>query len=94
MLPQGAANRTEQSSRLLTPVVWRSRWTPRRTQEPVYGVELAATVAMRICVVPDYSRAGSFLINDLAYLAPADFLQIVQEGSALPTECYGGRIDT
>ena len=54
----------------MRPLVWRSRDS--------YGVELASTVAMRICVVPDYKRGnGNFLINDLAYLAPDDFLPVV-----------------
>jgi hypothetical protein len=43
-----------------------------------YGVELASTVIMRICVVPDYQRGEpNFLINDLAYLASEEFLPVL-----------------
>ena len=80
----------------MRPLEWRMRYTARRSQVPVFGVELAGTVAMRICVVPNYSRQGSFLINDLAYLASADFLQIVEEEEAakgMSAEYCGGRID-
>jgi hypothetical protein len=80
----------------MRPLVWRMRWGARRSREPVFGVEMAGTVAMRICVVPDFNRIGSFLINDMAYLAPADFLQIVAEEEAargMSDEYCGSRID-
>jgi hypothetical protein len=59
--------------------VWRSSTSGRSTGSS-YGVELASTVAMRICVVPDYKRGeGNFLINDLAYLPSEDMLPVVKE---------------
>ena len=57
----------------MRPLVWRS--TGGRYN---YGVELASTVIMRICVVPDYQRGEpNFLINDLAYLASEEFLPVL-----------------
>jgi hypothetical protein len=63
----------------MRPLVWRSSTSGRSTGSS-YGVELASTVAMRICVVPDYKRGeGNFLINDLAYLPSEDMLPVVKE---------------
>ena len=77
----------------MRPLMWRSSKPGKNgAEKPVYGVVLAATVAMRICVVPDYSRpdneteAGCSLINDLAYLAPDDFMRVLP---ARDEDCAG-----